>query len=232
MLGAPMMQLLSVNVSRPRDITAEGRTVRTAIFKEPVAGRVFMRTLNIDGDGQANLQVHGGIHLAVYAYPHEHYDFWARALGRNDLHFGQFGENLTVTGMTEDQVHIGDRFRIGTAVVEVTQPRVPCSKLAFKMNRPQFPKEFLASGRSGFYLRVIEEGEIGAGDPIERVHTDAGGVTVRQVNWLVHFDQENAALARRAVRLAALTPDWRTRLEEQLAKLEHGSATPGLTSLP
>ena len=225
MLGAQMMQLVSVNVSKPRDVTAHGRTIRTGIFKEPVAGRVFMRALNIDGDGQASLKVHGGIHMAVYAYPHEHYEFWARELGRNDLRSGQFGENLTVTGLLEEEVHIGDRFRIGAAVVEVTQPRVPCSKLAFKMNLPQFPKQFLASGRSGFYLRVLEEGEIGAGDRIERVHVDAGRVTVRQVNWLVHFDKKNAGLARRAVRIAALSPEWRERIAEQLAKLEQDRAT-------
>ena len=163
------MRLLSVNVSYPMEVVHRRKTVSTGIFKEPVSGRVMLREFNLDGDGQADLVNHGGLHRAVYAYTVEHYDYWGRDLVRDDLSFGQFGENFTVEGMTEDDVHIGDVFRVGDALVEVSQPRPPCFKLGIKMGMSHFPKLFLASGRVGFYLRVLEEGEVGAGDGIERV---------------------------------------------------------------
>jgi len=163
----------------PRELKHNGKTVTTGIFKEPVEGRVNLNAHNLEGDGQADLLVHGGIHKAVYVYPIENYDYWKRELGRTDFPFGQFGENFTVEGMLEDEVHIGDVFRVGEgAVVEVTQPRVPCYKLAIKMESPQFPKMFLASCRVGFYLRVIEEGEVGAGDVFERIKIDSQRMTV------------------------------------------------------
>ena len=203
------MQLLSVNVGLPQEYTQNGNTFTTSIFKSTVEGRVMMRQLNIDGDKQSDLNAHGGTYKAVYGYPHEHYATWAQELGRDDFTYGQFGENLTTEGLTEDTVHIGDQFRIGEALVEVTQPRVPCFKLAFKMGIPTFVKTFLASGRSGFYFRVLEEGMIGAGDSIERTHTDPIGMSVREVNHLLYFDKTNLEGARRALQLTALAPGWR-----------------------
>ena len=168
------MKLLSVNVSQPKEVSYNGKRVKTGIFKEPVSGRTMMRRLNLDGDGQGDPTVHGGIHKAVYVYPIEHYHYWKRELSRDDLTYGKFGENLTVEGMLEDTVHIGDIFRIGEALVEVSQPRVPCFKLGMKMRDPQIVKPFLESERVGFYVRVLEEGEVGAGDTIERTKVGRG----------------------------------------------------------
>jgi len=210
------MKLLSVSVSHPREVAHGRKTVRTGIFKEPVAGRVVMRKLNLEGDGQADLVNHGGLHRAVYVYTVENYDYWGRELGRDDLSFGQFGENFTVEGMTEDDVHIGDVFRVGDALVEVSQPRPPCFKLGIKMAMPRFPKLFLASGRVGFYLRVLEEGEVGEGDEIERVRRDPERLTVRETSHLLFFEGENLKGARRALRVPALSPGWRESFEERL----------------
>ena len=212
------MKLLSVNVSLPKEAPHGSGTVSTGIFKEPVAGRVTLRALNLDGDGQADLENHGGIHRAAYAYSIENYDYWRRELGRNAFAFGQFGENFTVEGMSEDDVHIGDVFRVGGALVEVTQPRPPCFKLGIKMGMARFPKLFLASGRVGFYLRVLEEGEVGAGDTFERIESDPERVTVREMSHLLFFDPENLEGARRALRIQALSPGWRGSFEERLAK--------------
>ena len=154
--------------------------MRTAIFKDPVLGRVAVRRLNIDGDRQADLTVHGGPDKAVYVYDLSGYDYWRKALGR-ELPFGQFGENLTVEGMPETEVSMEDIYRIGSALFQVSQPRSPCGKLAMKMELPRFGRDFIASGRTGFYLRVLEEGEIGAGDSIERVSREPGAPTVVQV---------------------------------------------------
>ena len=174
------MKLLSVNAATLQNVPYRGRTVTTGIFKEPLQNRVMVRTLGLDGDKQADLSVHGGPDKAIYAYPFEHYASWTHELGRNDLTLGQFGENFTVEGMLEDDVHIGDIFHVGSALVEVTQPRQPCYKLGIKMGDARFPKRFLTSGRSGFYLRVLEEGEVGAGDVIHRVKVDPKRMTVRQ----------------------------------------------------
>ena len=171
------VELLSVNVARPRTVPLRGRTVSTAIFKEPVLFRVRVGRLNVEGDRQADLRVHGGPDQAVYAYDLSGYEHWRRELSR-DLPFGQFGENLTVSGLPETEVSIGDVYRVGGALLQVTRPRVPCAKLAMRMERPDFGKAFLASGRTGFYLRVLEEGEIGAGDPIERTAANPQHVTV------------------------------------------------------
>jgi MOSC domain-containing protein YiiM len=210
------MKLVSVNVSAPRPISYNGKTVMTGIFKEPVTGRVKLHTLGLAGDGQADQENHGGIYKAVYSYPVEHYDYWSRELGRNDFVFGQFGENLTIAGLTEEQVNVGDMFRVGTALLEVTQPRVPCFKLAHKMNLPDFPKRFTQSGRIGFYQRVLVAGEIGAGDTIERVKTDPRGVTVREMMRLMHIDRQDFQLMEKAVGIPALTPSWRDELKERL----------------
>jgi MOSC domain-containing protein YiiM len=223
------VKLLSVNVSQPTEIAHGRGTVSTGIFKEPVAGRIMLRALNLDGDGQADLANHGGIHRAAYAYSIENYDYWRRELGRADLGFGQFGENFTVRGMVEDDVHIGDVFRVGDALVEVTQPRPPCFKLGIKMGMARFPKLFLASGRVGFYLRVLDEGEVGAGDVFERVESDPERVTVREMSHLLFFDPENLEGAERALRIRALSPGWRDSFEERLTRagvIEGRNATP------
>ncbi len=207
-----------MNVSPPTEIPHGSGTVSTGIFKEPVAGRIMLRALNLDGDGQADLANHGGIYRAAYAYSIENYDYWRRELGRADLAFGQFGENFTVEGMLEDDVHIGDVFRVGDALVEVTQPRPPCFKLGIKMGMAVFPKLFLASGRVGFYLRVLGEGEVGAGDVFDRVQSDPERMTVREMSHLLFFDPENLEGAKRALRIRALSPGWRDSFEERLIK--------------
>jgi MOSC domain-containing protein YiiM len=212
------MKLLSVNVSRPREVAHGSETVTTGIFKEPAEGRVMLGTLNLDGDGQADLVGHGGIYKAAYAYSVENYEYWKRELRREDLAFGQFGENFTVEGMPEDEVYVGDVFRVGGALVEVTQPRLPCYKLGIKMGVRGFEKTFLASCRVGFYLRVLEEGEVGAGDALDRVRTDPARTTVREMCRLLYFDPENLEGARKALRIRALSPGWRQSFEERLAK--------------
>ena len=217
------MKLLSVNVSQPKEVLHNGKHIRTGIFKEPVSGRTMMRRLNLDGDGQGDPSVHGGVHKAVYVYPIEHYHYWKRELDRDDLTYGKFGENLTVEGMLEDTVHIGDVFRISEALVEVSQPRVPCFKLGIKMRDPQIVKPFLASERVGFYVRVLEEGEVGAGDAIERTKVGEGQMTVKEIVHLRHFDTTNAANAKKAANLPALTPSWRDAFEEILVKTQEVS---------
>src|SRR3989454_6689168 len=174
------MRVISVNVGLPKNILIGERSVATGIFKQPVGGRVRVGKLNLDGDRQADLRVHGGPDQAVYAYPVEHYDYWRRELGR-ELPYGQFGENFTVLGMLEDEVRVGDVFQVGDAQVQVTNPRVPCSKLAFKMGSARFPKRFLKSGRLGYSLRVLVEGEVGAGDRIVLLRTDPQQMTIREV---------------------------------------------------
>lgn len=226
------MKLLSVNVSLPKEVQNNGKTMTTGIFKEPVKKRVMLRTMNLGGDGQADLVGHGGIYKAVYVYSIENYEYWKSELGRNDFTYGQFGENFTVEGMLEDEIHIGDVFRVGGALVEVTQPRVPCAKLGFKMGMAKFPKLFLQNSRVGFYLRVLEEGEVGAGDVIERVKVDAERMTVREINHLLYFDQKNLEGAMKALRIRALSPGWRGSFKERLAKntkepLESGDCCSG-----
>jgi len=211
------MHLISVNVSLPKKVQHQRETVLTGIFKEPVEGRAMLRELNLDGDGQGDLTVHGGVHQAVYVYPFEHYEYWQEKLGRNDLTFGQFGENFTVMGMLEDQIHIGDIFRIGAAMVQVTQPRVPCYKLALKMKLPQFPKLFMASARTGFYLRVLQEGEVGAGDVIERIDVDPDPMSVQEVFRLAFGEQDDRVALQKAVGLRGLSPGWQSMFEERLA---------------
>jgi MOSC domain-containing protein YiiM len=213
----PPMKVLSVNVGAPRAIPYRGKRVMTGIYKEPVSGEQKIAKLGFVGDQQADLKVHGGMYKAVYSYPFEHYEYWSRALGRSDFAFGQFGENLTVSGFTEDEVNIGDVFRVGSAMLEVTQPRVPCFKLAHKMGLPGFPKLFTASGRTGFYHRVLEEGKVSAGDEIERVKTDPHKITVREMMRIMHINREDFAAIEKAVAIPALTPSWREELEERLA---------------
>ena len=213
----PTRQLLSVNVSLPKPVEHEGEIVWTGIFKEPVSGRVRLDRLNLEGDGQADLSVHGGVDKAVYAYPVEHYAHWRRTLGR-DFSFGQFGENFTVSGMLEASASIGDIYRAGTAIVQVTQPRTPCFKLGIRMDDRRFLKPFLARGRTGFYLRVLEEGEVGAGDAIELVRGDPAGLTVAELLRVAYRDTEDVEGAKRAAAVEALSHGWREWLRARVAK--------------
>jgi len=216
------MKLLSVNVSQLTTVEYRGRAVATGIFKAAVAGRVMARHITLDGDRQADLSVHGGADKAVYVYPSEHYTAWAQELGRNDLQMGQFGENLTVEGMLEERVHIGDTFRVGGALLQVTQPRVPCYKLGLKMGSSRFPKQFLASYRTGYYVRVLEEGDVGAGDSIERIATDPEGMTIPQAVRLAFFEQDDVAALEKVLRIRALSEEWRTMFQEQLTAITSG----------
>jgi MOSC domain-containing protein YiiM len=176
-----MAKVISVNVGRPQEFLVRGETVVTSIFKDPVKGRVRVRTLNLDGDEQSDLTVHGGINKAVYAYPSEHYARWSEELPDAELAWGAFGENLTIEGLLENTTCIGDRLRIGTAEMVVTQPRQPCYKLAYKFGRQDMIKRFVKSGRSGFYLSVASEGDIGAGDAIELLSRPDGAPTVTEM---------------------------------------------------
>ncbi len=220
------MKILSVNVSLPKEVPYNGKTITTGIFKEPIDGRVMVHTLNIEGDGQADLKVHGGHDMAVYAYPVEHYSFWENELGRRGFPYGQFGENLTIAGITEAEAHVGDTFRVGSALLQVTQPRIPCYKLALRMSEGMdFPKRFQESGRVGFYLRVLEEGEIGAGDTIERVDTDTRSVTIAEfISIYLHETHEPESL-KRVLASRDLGDAWRVYLEKMLEK-----ATPVLSA--
>jgi MOSC domain-containing protein YiiM len=203
------MRIISINVALPRDVSWKGRIVNTGIFKEPVHGPVQMRQLNLDGDRQADLSVHGGPDKAVYAYPGEYYPYWRDELDRPDLTWGMFGENFSVEGMRESEINIGDTFRIGAAVVQVSQPRMPCFKLGIKFGRDDVLKLFLNSLRSGFYFRVLEEGKVDAGDPIEPLSRDRHNVTVADITRLYSVDKHNNELKRRALEVEALPESWR-----------------------
>ena len=212
------MNLISINIGLPREITHGGQTVTSGIFKEPVAGPVRLGRLNLEGDGQADLRVHGGADKAVYVYPFEHYAFWAGELGRDDFSHGQFGENFTTRGLLEDGVCIGDVFEIEETRVQVTQPRTPCFKLGIRMAEENFPERFTSANRTGFYLRVLEEGMIAAGDAIEWVERAAGSMSVRDVFRLRHGASGTRAEYERAACLPALSSSWRTVFEKRLAE--------------
>jgi len=175
------MQVISINVGMPREVEWRGQIVQTSIYKEPVTGRVRVDRLNIEGDRQADLTVHGGVEKAVYVYPSEHYEFWRKELPDFDLPWGAFGENLTVAGLIENDLHIGDRFAIGSAEFVITQPRMPCFKLTIRFGRADMIKRFYRSGRSGFYVAVAKAGEIGAGDAIALLSRDADAITIAEV---------------------------------------------------
>lgn len=212
------MKLLAVSVSMGKEVPYLGKTVSMGIFKEPVSGRVMLRALNLDGDRQVDLEGHGGIYKAACVYTTENYEHWKRELGRNDFKVPQFGENFTVEGMLEDRIHVGDVFRVGKALVEVTQPRVPCYRLGIKLADPHFPKKFLQSCRVGFYFRVLEEGEVGTGDAIDLVSNDPEQMSVRKVCHLYYFDRDNLEDCQKAVRIKALSPGWREGFEDRLEK--------------
>ena len=216
-------KLISLNVGLPRLVTSNGDRVSTGIFKAPVAGRVMLRTLNLDGDGQADLSVHGGPSKAVYAYPSEHYDYWKYELPGIELPWGMFGENFTSAGLFESELNIGDRFRVGSAIVMVTEPRLPCYKLAIKFRRPDIVKRFLASERTGFYFAVLREGDVGAGDPIQVMERSEHSLKVSDVTQLYTREKHNVALLRRAIEVEALPESWRSYFQQRLAKLTGAS---------
>ena len=210
------MKLLSVNVGLPREVLWNGKRVHTSIYKEPVKGSVRVAALNLRGDEQSDLSVHGGADKAVYAYPSEHYPFWRKELPEMDLPWAMFGENFTTEGLLEEAVHIGDRLRVGSAEFVVTQPRMPCYKLAIRFGRPDMVKRFLHSGRTGFYLAVLREGEVTAGDSIELLARDEHGVTVADVVNLYMADATNQDILRRVSELPALPAGWRDYFRQSL----------------
>jgi MOSC domain-containing protein YiiM len=206
------MRLLSLNVGLPREVAWHGEAVSTGIFKEQVSGRIALRTLNLDGDRQADLTVHGGAHKAVYCYPSEHYDYWKKELPGRDLPSGAFGENFTTLGLLEDSTFLGDRFSVGTAEVIVTQPRLPCFKLGIRFGDDHMVKRFLASGRSGFYLAVTREGEVGPGDEIRLLARDPHEVPLSEITRLYiakHYSASDVASLRRLLKVAAVPDDWK-----------------------
>lgn len=213
--GLQKMGVLSVNVGLPRLITWKGQTVKTGIFKRPVSGGRELRLHQLSGDGQADLAEHGGRDKALYVYTIEHYNFWREFLGREDFRPGQFGENLTVRGMPEEKICVGDVFRVGTAVVEVSQPRVPCRKLDIRMDQAGFLRVFLSSLRTGFYLRVLQEGTVAAGDVIEKLRGDPAPVSVREVTR-VYFNRGDWRGAQVVVQNRALSEGWRRKLLKRL----------------
>jgi MOSC domain-containing protein YiiM len=210
------VQLVSLNVARPRLIVYKGTPINTGIFKKPVSGPVQLRTLNLDGDRQADLSAHGGPYKAVYGYPSEHYPFWRQELPGVDLPWGMFGENFTTLGLLEDELHVGDRFQIGAAIVMVRQPRTPCYKLAAKFQRDDLLQRFLVSGRSGFYFSVEQEGPVAEGDAFELLKRNDEGVTISELNRLFVHEKYNQDLLRKAVGTEALPENWREYLSERL----------------
>ncbi len=218
------MKLASVNTGMPREVKWHGRMVTTAIFKEPVKGRVALRKLNLDGDRQADLTVHGGEHKAVYCYPLAHYDYWKRELPGRELPMGMFGENFTLDdgdgpGLLEESVYLGDRFSVGTAEVTVTQPRLPCYKLGVRFGSDDMVKRFLASGRTGFYVAVLREGEVGAGDEMKIIAREANAVAVSEITHLYvvkRYGEEEIRAVRRALRVEELPESWKEYFRDRL----------------
>jgi MOSC domain-containing protein YiiM len=212
------MRILSVNVGLPREVTWQGKLVTTGIFKEPVNAPVMLRTLNLDGDQQADLTVHGGVDKAVYVYPSEHYGYWRAELAGVDLSWGVFGENFTTEGLLEETVYIGDRFRIGDAQVVVTEPRMPCYKLGIKFGRADIIKRFLASRRTGFYFAVAREGMVSAGDAIEFIGRDQREISVADITRLYAFEKNDLKGLRRAIGVEVLPENWKGYFQHQLEK--------------
>ncbi len=228
-----MSSLVSVNVGMPRDVEWQGRVVHTAVWKRPVSGRVYVRRLNIDGDGQGDLAGHGGEHRAVMVYQLDSYQYWKKFLQRDDLEYGQFGENLTVDGLADADVCIGDRYRIGSALFEVTQPRVTCYRVGIRMNNPQMPALLVSQRRPGFYFRVIEEGEIGAGDTITKVAEGPERVSVAEVDALLYLPGHPKDQLQRAVCVPALSAGWKQSLQALAMADEHaGNAGLAPSSAP
>src|SRR5262245_48203235 len=231
-----MARLLSVNVGLPQDIDWRGRKVYTAIWKSPVQGRRLVGRLNIDGDGQGDLHGHGGEHRAIYCYQIDAYRYWEKRLGRSDFTYGQFGENFTIDGLADDEVCIGDRYRIGSALFEVTQPRVTCYRVGIRMNEPRMAALLTGSGKPGFYMRVLEEGEVGAGDEIIKAGEEQERMTIAQVNALLYLGDHPREKLEQALRLKALPAGWRSSfealLESEVAGTEAaGAGAPGTAAV-
>jgi MOSC domain-containing protein YiiM len=217
-IGWRIVKILSVNVGLPREVTWQGKLVTTGIFKEPVSAPVMLRMLNLDGDGQADLTVHGGVDKAVYAYPSEHYGYWRAEVPGVDLPSGMFGENFTIEGLLEESAYIGDRFQIGQTEVTVTEPRMPCYKLGLKFGRADMIKRFLASRRTGFYFAVLREGVVGAGDAIELIGRAQQEITVADITRLYAFERGDLKALRRAIEVEALPESWKGYFQHQLDK--------------
>src|SRR6516225_2889310 len=223
--------LLSVNAGLPKDVTWHGRTVRTAVWKKPVAGPRMVRRLNIDGDGQGDLAGHGGEHRAVFVYQIDSYRYWQIQLGRDDFTYGQFGENFTVEGLADDQVCIGDRYRIGEALFEVTQPRVTCYRVGIRMDDPQIPALLISHHRPGFYLRVLREGAVQAGDQIVQVAAGPEAMTVAEVDALLYLPGHRRQQVARALRIPALPAGWRDSFQALLGQAGAPGGTAGNAGL-
>jgi MOSC domain-containing protein YiiM len=216
------MKLISVNTGLPREVTWHGRIVTTGIFKQPVAGRIALRRLNLDGDRQADLTVHGGEHKAVYCYPVEHYAYWKKELPGRDLPPGSFGENFSIEGLPEDSVHLGDQFSAGSAEVVVTQPRLPCYKLGVRFGSDDMVKRFLLSARTGFYVAVTREGQVAAGDEIKLLARDPYAVPVSEITRLYvakRFSEADAATVRHSLEVTAFPESWKEYLRERVEKM-------------
>ena len=214
-----MSKIISVNVGLPRDVQWHGHAVTTGIFKKPVEDRVFLRKLNLDGDRQADLTVHGGEYKAVYCYPLEHYAYWKKELTGYDLTVGNFGENFTTEGLAEDAIHLGDRFSIGSAEVVVTQPRLPCYKLGIRFQSDAMVKRFLASTRSGFYFAVAREGEVGAGDEIKEVSRNPNRVSISEINrlYFAHkYTDADIEVVRRGLQVTVFPESWKEDFRARL----------------
>jgi MOSC domain-containing protein YiiM len=223
------MKLVSLNTGLPREVKWHGRDVTTGIFKEPVEGRVALRTLNLDGDRQADLRVHGGEFKAVYCYPLMHYDYWKKELPGRELPMGMFGENFTIDDgegrLREETVFLGDRFSVGTAEVVVTQPRLPCYKLGIRFGSDDMVKRFLASGRTGFYVAVVREGEVGVGDEMKVIGRGAEGVAVSEITRLYvakTFGEAEIRAVRRALEVKELPESWKAYFKERLGYAASG----------
>jgi len=216
------VRLVSVSVGLPRDVEWHHRTVRTSIWKEPVAGRVPLTTLNLEGDRQSDLSVHGGRNKAVYIYPSEHYEYWRHELPGIDLPWGSFGENLTTEGLLETEVRIGDRLRIGSAELFVTQPRMPCYKLGIRFGHDGMVRKFLQSRRSGFYVAVAREGDVGDGDRIDLTDREENGMTVGEIMALHEGEVHDPQLLKRAILSPALPDNWKDEFRDRLSNLTGG----------
>jgi MOSC domain-containing protein YiiM len=214
-------RILSVNVSKPKTVEFEGQKVTTGIFKEPVKGRIRLKRLNLDGDQQADLTVHGGPDKAVYAYPLEHYQFWRDTYPHTKMPYGMFGENFTIEGLMESEVNVGDYFGIGSSKVIATQPRMPCYKLGVKFGNMDIVRKFLASRRSGIYFKVLKEGEVGAGDSVIKLKNDSNKVTISDIVRIYTTDKEDIDMMRCALKVKALPEGWRNYFLKQITLIEN-----------
>ncbi|HEX7142595.1 MAG TPA: MOSC domain-containing protein [Nitrososphaeraceae archaeon] len=217
------MKVLSVNVGFPRKVLFNGQIITTAIFKDPVKGPIMLRKLNLDGDKQADLTVHGGLDKAVYSYPAEHYDYWRKQFPNTDLVWGMFGENFTTEGLLEDAVNVGDQFHIGSAKLVATQPRMPCYKLGVRFGRMDVIRRFMASGRPGIYFKVSTEGEVQTGDKIKIIRRDKNNVTVKDIVslYIARNDIDNIETMKRATKIRDLPEGWRYEFQQKIEQLKH-----------